>query len=152
MIAVGQTSLGDMSGYLLCDQILRVTFNGQVRNYLFSCQVSRFFCNFGIKRYIVTLAYIFLLCLGLHYGCEQNPTSVVCQAVDVQDECVGQLNADFDFTSSVLVAGYHLLPSGTSLINSLVLSFFTDFFLVSTFFTAFCLSVCFKIFKFFIYF
>ena len=90
----------------------------------------------------------------MHYGCEQNPRSVGCQAVDVQDECAGQLNADFDFTPLVLVAGFHfLLPSGISLINFLVLSLFTGFFLVSTFsFTAFCLSVCFKIFKFFIYF
>ena len=81
-------------------------------------------------------------------------TTVVCQAVDVQDDYAGQLNADFDFTPLVPVARFHfLLPSGISLINFLVLSLFTGFFLVSTFsFTAFCLSVCFKIFKFFIYF
>ena len=52
--------------------------------------------------------------------------------------------------SLMSVAGFHVL---LLLINLLVLSLCTGFFLVSTFsFTAFCLSVCFKIFKFFIYF
>ena len=76
-------------------------------------------------------------------------TTVVCQAVDVQDDCAGQLNADFDFTPLITVARFHfLLPSGISLINFLIPSLCTGFFLVSTFsFTAFCLRFCFKIFK-----
>ena len=36
--------------------------------------------------------------LGLHCGCERNPTFVVCRAVDVHEEYAGQLNADFDFS------------------------------------------------------
>ena len=79
----------------LCDQVQGITLNGHVREDLFARQVSRFFCTFGIKRYTVKFAYIFFLCLGLHYGCERDLTTVVCQAIDVQDDCAGQLNADF---------------------------------------------------------
>ena len=80
--------------------------------------------------------------------------TVVCQAVDVQDDYAGQLNADFDDALWIPVARFHsLFPSGIILISFQVLSLCTVFFLVSSFsFTAFCLSVCFKIFNFFFYF
>ena len=31
---------------------------------------------------------------------DEDPTSVVCLAVDVQDDYAGQLNADFDFVDT----------------------------------------------------
>ena len=48
---------------------------------------------------------------GLHCGCERNPTFAVCRTVDVHDEYAGQLNADFDFTLLVPVAGFHFFAS-----------------------------------------
>ena len=80
--------------------------------------------------------------------------TVVYQTVDVQDGCAGQLNADFDDALWIPVARFHsLFPSGIISISFQVLSLCTVFFLVSSFsFTAFCLSVCFKIFNFFFYF